>query len=132
MNGKPGSKTTHPSSFFRSAVIPAQDSKTTPPVIVSRGSQETQTGADDSRVASRPSRSLSGTLRYAMWTGLAVVSVYVAATAVRVYERKYYVFLPDYVRWSFAPAAAPVHGPTHIFFLYVDHFEPAEDLNRTR
>jgi hypothetical protein len=96
------------------------------------GPREMTTRSDDSLAALAPSRTLSGTLRYAMWTGLAVVSVYLAATAVRVYERKYYVFLPDYVRWSFTPSVASVQGPTHVFFLYVDHFEPAEDEARTR
>jgi hypothetical protein len=63
---------------------------------------------------------------------LAVLSLYAAATVVRIYERKYYVFLPDYIRWSFAPSVASVAGPTHLFVLYVDHFEPAEDIERTR
>ena len=52
--------------------------------------------------------------------------------SVRIYARKYYVFLPDYVRWSLTPAAAVRDGsPTHVFFLFTDHFEPDYDLQRT-
>jgi hypothetical protein len=54
---------------------------------------------------------------------LTIVALYVVATAARVYLRQYYIFLPDYVRSVFRPVAA-VQGPTHIFFLMVDHFEP--------
>jgi hypothetical protein len=63
------------------------------------------------------------------WRGLvvklavAMVTLYAVATVVRVYTRQYYIFLPDYVRSVFRPVAA-IQGPTHIFFLMVDHFEP--------
>jgi hypothetical protein len=62
--------------------------------------------------------------RRAAWIFLvAIVALYAVATAGRVYARKYYVFLPDYLRWVITPA--PSHaGPTHVFFLFVDHFEP--------
>jgi hypothetical protein len=54
---------------------------------------------------------------------LTILALYVLATAVRVYWREYYIFLPDYVRTVFRPAAvAP--KPTHVFFLIADHFEP--------
>ncbi len=63
---------------------------------------------------------------------LGIVAVYIAATAARIYARQYYVFLPDYVRRCFvAPAASAARpGPTHIFFLFVDHFEPDWDTER--
>jgi hypothetical protein len=52
-----------------------------------------------------------------------LLAFYVLATASRIYMRQYYIFLPDYVRSMFSPAPV-VQGPTHIFFLMVDHFEP--------
>jgi hypothetical protein len=60
---------------------------------------------------------------------------YVAAFAVRVVARKYYVFLVDYTRWALtdsrgAPGAAD--GPTHVMFLFTDHFEPGHDAAETR
>jgi hypothetical protein len=63
---------------------------------------------------------------------LGIVAVYIAATAARIYARQYYVFLPDYVRRCFAAPAASAarQGPTHIFFLFVDHFEPDWDTER--
>jgi hypothetical protein len=66
--------------------------------------------------------------------GLAVLTaclaLFVAAQAGRFYVRKYYLFLSDYVRWTLT--SGPAHaGPTHIFFLYVDHFEPASNVART-
>jgi hypothetical protein len=52
-----------------------------------------------------------------------VVTLYAAATVGRLYTRKYYTFLPDYLRW--ASTKSPAAGkPTHIFFLFTDHFEP--------
>lgn len=62
---------------------------------------------------------------------LAAIVLYVGAFAVRIYVRKYYVFLPDYVRWTLTPAPV-AGGPTHIFFLFVDHFEPDRDAARVR
>jgi hypothetical protein len=59
---------------------------------------------------------------------LSIVAMYSAATVVRVFARGYYIFLPDYVRRSLAAAPAPYPGPTHIFFLFVDHFEPSWDV----
>lgn len=58
------------------------------------------------------------------------IAVYLALTAARVYVRKYYVFLPDYVRWTLTTPAPVGDRPTHVFFLFVDHFEP--DLNEER
>jgi hypothetical protein len=63
------------------------------------------------------------------WRGLVInvafmlVTVYAVATVARVYMRQYHIFLADYIRYSFQPVAA-VKGPTHIFFLMADHFEP--------
>src|SRR5262245_48429345 len=59
------------------------------------------------------------TLRLLLMTA---VVVYTAATAVRFYVRNYYVFFPDYVRWTFTPS--PSADTTHLFVLLVDHFEP--------
>src|SRR5438105_1997966 len=61
---------------------------------------------------------------------LAIVLLYALATAVRIYARGYYIFLPNYARQAFA--AVPAHTtPTHVFFLFVDHFEPDWDVART-
>jgi len=54
---------------------------------------------------------------------LSIVTLYAVATVTRVYVRKYDIFLPDYFRSIFRPVAA-VKGPTHIFFLMANHFEP--------
>ncbi len=61
----------------------------------------------------------------------AILALYVLATAARVYFRQYYVFLPDYVFSAFRPTPV-VHGPTHIFFLIADHFEPLFSVERTQ
>lgn len=60
-----------------------------------------------------------------------VITLYVTAFAVRVVARKYYVFLSDYLRSAVtsSPAAGP--GPTHIFLLFTDHFEPSYNTERT-
>jgi len=63
---------------------------------------------------------------------MSVVIAYAAATAVRVYLRNYYLFLADYIRWTFSAATRPVNGPTHIFFLFTDHFEPDYNRDKTR
>src|SRR5207247_644153 len=55
--------------------------------------------------------------RIVMQTMLAVLGLYIAAMAVRIYERKYYVFLPDYVRWMTSAPAATGSMPTHVFLL---------------
>lgn len=62
----------------------------------------------------------------------ACLALYLAATVVRVWVRKYYVFLPDYVRWTFAASRVAHDGPTHLLFLFVDHFEPGHDLGRAQ
>src|SRR5215510_11888416 len=58
---------------------------------------------------------------------VALAATYVLASAVRAYARRYYLFLPDYVRWSFTPSPA-IHGTKHIFVLFTDHFEPDSDV----
>lgn len=61
----------------------------------------------------------------------AALLLYVALTAVRLYERRYYLFVRDYVRWTLTPQPAP-QGLKHIFVLLTDHFEPDSDPVRTR
>jgi hypothetical protein len=69
--------------------------------------------------------------RLVLRCAFSIVALYVLATAARVYYRQYYIFLPDYVRSVFQPVAA-TRGPTHIFFLITDHFEPpSSSLERT-
>jgi hypothetical protein len=63
---------------------------------------------------------------------LAAVVLYLVASAVRIYERKYYIFLPDYLHWTVTAGVVPHSGPTHVFFLFVDHFEPDWSVGRTR
>jgi hypothetical protein len=62
---------------------------------------------------------------------LAALILYLAATSARVYVRRYYLFLPDYVRWTLTPRPA-VQGNQHIFVVFTDHFEPNSDPVRTR
>jgi hypothetical protein len=63
---------------------------------------------------------------------LLAFSLYIGAMAARVYLRKYYVFLPDYVRWTLERPVAMAEGPTHLFVLVTDHFEPNRDAERVR
>jgi hypothetical protein len=71
--------------------------------------------------------------RYAdpVWILLVCVLAYVVAQAARFYVRKYHLFVADYVRWTLTPAPK-ARRPTHVFFLYADHFEAATDDSRTR
>jgi hypothetical protein len=62
---------------------------------------------------------------------LFAIGLYVTATAVRVYARRYDIFLRDYFLAA-RSEAAPTAGPTHVFFLFVDHFEPGGSLARTK
>lgn len=55
-------------------------------------------------------------------------ALYAGATTARIVARKYYVFLPGYVRWTLTPAPA-VKGPTHLLVLLADHFEPNRQLS---
>jgi hypothetical protein len=54
------------------------------------------------------------------------VVVYLGLWAFRIASRKYYVWLPGYLRWSMS-APEKATGPIHIFFLFADHFEPGEN-----
>jgi len=67
-------------------------------------------------------------LKYAV---IAIAALYVSGMAARVYARKYYVFLPDYIRWTASPLPSAA-GTTHVFFLFTDHFEPDYDADRVR
>lgn len=62
---------------------------------------------------------------------LVVLGLYVSGLAVRVSARKYYIFLPDYLRWSLTRPAPPP-GTLHLFLLFADHFEPDYDAARVR
>jgi len=70
--------------------------------------------------------------RLARYVVLLLVVLYGGATAVRMYARKYYIFLPSYVQWLETPAAAVGTKPTHIFFLMTDHFEPDYAVGRVK
>ncbi len=61
---------------------------------------------------------------------LMLAVLYAGATTARVVARKYYVFLPGYVRWTLTPAATG-QGPTHLLVLVADHFEPNRQLATT-
>jgi hypothetical protein len=64
-----------------------------------------------------------------------VVAAYAAALVVRIVARKYYVFLPDYTRWAVSQSwgvEAASADPTHVIFLFADHFEPGHDASGTR
>jgi hypothetical protein len=56
---------------------------------------------------------------------LLLLALFLFAVAIRIYVRKYYIWLPDYIRMSLR---APVEArrPVHVFFLVVDHFEPGK------
>ena len=56
--------------------------------------------------------------------------LYLSAWAYRIVTRKYYVWLPGYVSWLYhqvLPQEKPVGAPVHVFFFFVDHFEPGQD-----
>jgi hypothetical protein len=63
---------------------------------------------------------------------VAGIALYAAATVVRLYARKYDVFVPGYLAWLMTAAPAPSDRPTHVFFMFVDHFEPDYDAERVR
>lgn len=58
-----------------------------------------------------------------------LAGVWIVGTAARFYMRGYYTFLVDYVRWSrtSGEASDAARRPTHIFLIFVDHFEPDYD-----
>src|SRR5262245_60312227 len=65
---------------------------------------------------------------------LALLIVYVTAFTVRIIMRQYYIFIPNYVRWSVHRHEPTVFAavPIHVFFLFVDHFEPSGNLALVR
>jgi hypothetical protein len=54
------------------------------------------------------------------------VLLYLAAWGYRIYSRLYYVWMPGYVSWMFH-SEKPAAEPVHVFFVFVDHFEPGND-----
>jgi hypothetical protein len=54
----------------------------------------------------------------------------VLAFSVRIYVRKYYIFLPDYLRSVASGTLVGGTAPTHVFLLFTDHFEPDYDEHR--
>src|SRR5438874_1898332 len=71
--------------------------------------------------------------RWVLLVTFTLVIVYVAATVVRFYSRKYYIFAADYLRWTMtARAAAPAGKPTEVFFFFTDHYEPDSNAARVR
>jgi hypothetical protein len=59
-------------------------------------------------------------LRRAILLGLLC---YAGAWGYRIYLKKYYTWLPAYIVWALTPSEA-AGGPTHIFLLCTDHYEP--------
>jgi hypothetical protein len=66
-------------------------------------------------------------VRLLKWAVSVFVILYIAALGYRIVSRKYYVWLPGYASWM-THQDKPAAGPVHIFFLYVDHFEPGENF----
>jgi hypothetical protein len=68
------------------------------------------------------------TMRLMLLTGL---TLYGIAFTARAYARNYFGFLPDYARWMLT-GGPPFSrtGPTHVFMLMTDHFEPDYDAGR--
>jgi len=58
-----------------------------------------------------------------------ILIAYIAAFGVRLYARGYTLFFRDYLRWLVTPRL-PAASPTHVFLLFVDHFEPDYDAAR--
>ena len=56
--------------------------------------------------------------------------LYLGAWGYRIYTRKYYIWLPGYLSWAWNTEAPPA-GPVHIFFVFVDHFEPGDNYALT-
>ena len=69
------------------------------------------------------------------WVGaflLALVIAYLAATAVRMYSRKHYLFAVDYLRWMVTASPTAASTPTEVFFFFTDHYEPDSNAERVR
>jgi len=63
-------------------------------------------------------------VRLIRWILLGLL-LYLGAWGYRIYIKKYYYWLPGYLRWALTPAEKP-QGPVHVFFVVADHFEPGE------
>lgn len=63
-------------------------------------------------------------MRLIRWILLGLL-LYLGAWGYRIYIKKYYYWLPGYLRWALTPAEKP-QGPVHVFFVVADHFEPGE------
>ena len=70
-------------------------------------------------------------LMIAGWVTAVSLLLFAGAQIGRFYVRKYYVFLPDYLRWA-ATRAPKVRGPIHVFVLFTDHFEPPHEWHSRR
>jgi len=57
---------------------------------------------------------------------LLLAGLYLAAWCYRIVTRQYYIWLPGYVTWLLHQEKAAT-APVHIFFFFVDHFEPGQD-----
>lgn len=55
------------------------------------------------------------------------VLLYGVGFAYRVYRTRMDIWLPEYLKWS-ARSSALQNQPTHIFFFFTDHFEPASHV----
>jgi hypothetical protein len=62
-------------------------------------------------------------MRHARRLILLAFVLYIGAFAYRVINRKYYVWLPGYLSWS-THQERNTTSPTHVFFLFTDHYEP--------
>lgn len=63
---------------------------------------------------------------------VAFVLLVVVVNVFRIVQRKYYIWLPDYISQAVKGDGDPVvAGPKHILFFYSDHFEPGSDIART-
>ncbi len=69
-------------------------------------------------------------LRALRLLALASLALYALAFGVRVYARKYYVFLPDYLHRVANGPSVSGRTRTDVFLLLTDHFEPDYDARR--
>lgn len=88
----------------------------------------TDTVADDTKPHG-PSIAWRRVFRY---LALCALLLYGSAWAVRLRARNYYLFAAAYITWALTPPAVAAAQPTHLFFLFVDHFEPAQDAAAVR
>ena len=54
--------------------------------------------------------------------------LYTAGWIYRIYLRQYYIWLPDYARWSLR-AAEPATKPVHVILIFASAFEPGRDVS---